>query len=234
LESLPAVEIIGVGPGDPDLLTVRAARTLARCATVLHPGPRDDAGFAVEVVAGLLRADQAVRGMALAMRRGPDDGSVGYDRVARALAAEARAGRVAAFLTEGDPMLFGSGSYVVQTLRAFDPAVPVEVVPGVSAMGAAAARLGWPLARKDEVLTVCPATYHVDQIGAILDRGGASCWLKAADVLPRLVEELHRRGWLDRAALVERLGRPDERIFRDLTEALDADLSYFSLVLVRS
>jgi precorrin-2/cobalt-factor-2 C20-methyltransferase len=234
LEPRPAVHVIGVGPGDPDLLTVRAARTLARCAMILHPGPRDDAGFAVEVVAGLLRPDQVVRGMALAMRRGPDDGSVGYDRVARVLAAEARAGRSAAFLTEGDPMLYGSGSYVVQSLRTLDPGVPVAVVPGVSAMGAAAARLGWPLAQKDEILTVCPATYHADDIGTILDRGGASCWLKAADVLPRLVAELRRRGRLDRAALVERLGRPEERIFRDLTEALGADLSYFSLVLVRS
>src|SRR5205823_4039261 len=105
---------------------------------------------------------------------------------------------------------------------------------GVSAIGAAAARLGWPLAQKDEILTVCPASYHADDIGAILDRGGASCWLKAADVLPQLVEALRRRGRLDRAALVERLGRPEERIVRDLNEALGAVLSYFSLVLVRS
>ena len=227
------VLVIGVGPGDPELLTVRAVRALEQSETILHPGPCPDSGFAIEVVSQWLRTDQRVRGMALAMRRGPDDGSVGYERVAHALADEARAGRSAAFLTEGDPMLFGSGSYVVQTLRERFPDVPVEVVPGVSAVGAAAARLGWPLAQKDEILTVCPATYHADDIGAILDRGGASCWLKAADVLPRLVEELRRRGRLDRAALVERVGRPDERIFRDLTEALGADLSYFSLVLVR-
>jgi precorrin-2/cobalt-factor-2 C20-methyltransferase len=225
--------ILGIGPGDPDLLTRRAAQALEWCDTVLHAGPRDDAGFAYEVIAPLLRPGQRVRGMALAMRRGPDDGSVGYDRVAQSLADEARAGRTAAFLTEGDPMLFGSGSYVVRRLREQCPDVPVEVVPGVSAISAAAARLGWPLAQKDEILTVCPATYHADDIGAILDRGGASCWLKAADVLPRLVEELRRRGRLDRAALVERVGRPDERIVLDLAEALGADLSYFSLVLVR-
>lgn len=225
--------IVGVGPGDPDLLTQRAARVLGRCATILHAGPHDDIGFAYEVVAPLIRPGQRVRGMALAMRRGPDDGSVGYDRVAQALAEEDRAGRASAFLTEGDPMLFGTGSYVVRRLREQFPDVPVEVVPGVSALGAAAARLGWPLAQKDEILTVCPATYHAEDIGAILDRGGASCWLKAADVLPQLVEELRRRGRLDRAALVERVGRPDERIFLDLTEALGADLSYFSLVLVR-
>jgi precorrin-2/cobalt-factor-2 C20-methyltransferase len=171
--------------------------------------------------------------MALAMRRGPDDGSVGYDRVASALIAEARAGRSAAFLTEGDPMLYGTGSYVAERLRAMAPEVAFEVVPGVSAIGAAAARLGWPLARKEEVLTICPATYHADDVGAILDRGGPVCWLKAADVLPRLVEELRRRGRLDRAALVERVGRPDERIVRDLESVVGQDLSYFSLVLVR-
>ncbi len=228
-----AIAVIGVGPGDPELLTIRAARVLGRSDVVLHPGPRDDAGFAIEVVAPLLRPAQEVRGMALAMRRGPDDGSVGYDRVASALIAEARAGRTAAFLTEGDPMLYGTGSSVAERLRAKAPEVAFEVVPGVSAIGAAAARLGWPLALKEEILTICPATYHADQIGAILDRGGPSCWLKAADVLPKLVEELRRRGWLDRAALVEKVGRPDERIVRDLEEAVGQDLSYFSLVLVR-
>ena len=231
--SASTIYVVGVGPGDPDLLTLRAARVIDRCELILHPGPRDEAGFAFEVVKDRLRPGQEVRGMALAMRRGPDDGSVGYDRVVNELVKASRGGRSSAFLTEGDPMLFSTGSYVVERLGALAPDLPVEVVPGVSALGAAAARLGWPLARKEEILTVCPATYHADQVGAILDRGGPVCWLKAADVLPRLVEELRRRGRLDRAAVVERVGRPDERIFRDVSEALGADLSYFSLVLVR-
>ena len=122
--------------------------------------------------------------MALAMRRGPDDGSVGYDRVATVLAGAARAGRLAAYLTEGDPMLYGSGSYVAEALREVAPEIRVEIVPGVQAISAAAARLGWPLAQKEEILTICPGTYHADAIGPILDRGGSSCWLKAGDVLP--------------------------------------------------
>jgi precorrin-2/cobalt-factor-2 C20-methyltransferase len=227
------ISIVGVGPGDPDLLTLRAAWVIDQSALILHPGPRDDAGFAFEVVKDRLRPHQEVRGMALAMRRGADDGSVGYERVVSALIDASRAGRTSAFLTEGDPMLFGTGSYVAERLGSIAPDLPVEVVPGVSALGAAAARLGWPLAQKEEILTICPATYHADQIGAILDQGGPVCWLKAADVLPRLVDELRTRGRLDGAAVVERVGRPDERVFRDLTEALGTDLSYFSLVLVR-
>jgi precorrin-2/cobalt-factor-2 C20-methyltransferase len=232
--NIPAdVFVVGVGPGDPELVTLRAARVLGRCELILHAGPSDRAGFAFEVVAPLLRPEQRVRGMALAMRRGADDGSVGYDRVVTALVEEARSGRPAAFLTEGDPMLFGTGSYVAERLRALAADVPVEVVPGVSSLGAAAARVGWPLAQKDEILTVCPATYHDEEIDAILDRGGPVCWLKAAGILPRLVEALRLRSRLDRAVLIERVGRPDERIFRDLAAAQGEDLSYFSLVLVR-
>jgi precorrin-2/cobalt-factor-2 C20-methyltransferase len=130
-------------------------------------------------------------------------------------------------------MLYGSGSYLTEQLAATAPDVPVDVIPGVSSVGATAAKLGWPLAQKDEVFTICPATYHVDEIGAILDRRGTICWLKAADVLPELVAALRDRDRLRRAALVENLGRPGERIFRDLEAALAEDLSYFSLVLVR-
>ena len=225
--------VIGVGPGDPELLTLRAARILADCPLILHAGRSDHAGFAFEVVAPLLRPDQEVRGMALRMRRGPDDGSVGYERVVSAMVGASRSGRTVGFLTEGDPMLYGSGSYVAERLRAVAPDVPLEIVPGVSAISAVAARLGWPLARKSEILTICPATYHLEEIGAILDRGGSSCWLKAADVLPRLVEELRRRGRLDQSALVERIGRPDEQVYLDLSAAVGETLSYFSLVLAR-
>ena len=229
---LAPISIVGVGPGDPELLTLRAARVIEGCSLILHPGPADDAGFAREIVAPLLRPDQEVRGVAPAMRRGPDDGSVGYDRIASALVAAARAGRRAAFLTEGDPMLFGTGSYVAELLTRTAPDLPFEVVPGVPAISAAAARLGWPLAQKEQILTVCPATYHDRELGSILD-GGPACFLKAAGVLPRLIEELRLRGRLDRAALIEKVGRPDERVFLDLEAASGAALSYFSVVIVR-
>jgi precorrin-2 methylase len=82
------------------------------------------------------------------------------------------------------------------------------------------------------MLTICPATYHAEDIGAILDRNDSTCWLKANDVLPTLVGELRLRGLLKRGALVENVGRSSERVFLDLQEALDVHLSYFSIVLV--
>ncbi len=148
--------------------------------------------------APLLRPDQQIRGMALAMRRGPDDGSVGYERVANALAAEARAGRTAVFLTEGDPMLFGSGSIVAERLRRSPPRYRSRL--SRASARSAPPRRGWagrsPARRKSSPSARRPIT-PID-LGAILDRGGPVCWLKAADVLPTLVEELRRRGRLER------------------------------------
>jgi precorrin-2/cobalt-factor-2 C20-methyltransferase len=227
------VSVIGIGPGDPELLTLRALRALRACDLIVHAGPSDRAGYAFETVAEYLDPGQSVEGAGLAMKRGRGDGDVGYDRVARRLVEAARGGRRAGYLTEGDPMLFGSGSYVAKRIGLIAPEVGVEVIPGVNAVSAAAARLGWPLARKEEIVTICPATYHVSEIGAILDRPGTTCWLKAVDVLPVLVAELRARDRLDRAALVEKVGRPEERLFLDLAAALRHDLSYFSLVLVR-
>ncbi|GAC1471219.1 MAG: precorrin-2 C(20)-methyltransferase [Isosphaeraceae bacterium] len=228
-----SIAIIGVGPGDPELLTLRGLSTLRACDLIVHAGRAEREGFAYETVASHLRPAQRIECAQLAMRRGQDDGSVGYERVALRLKEEAGGGLKVGFLTEGDPMLYGSGSHVVERLKAIAPDVELEVIPGVNALSAAAARLGWPLARKDEMLTVCPGTYHDAEIGAILDRAGTSCWLKVRDVLPSLARELESRGRLERAALIEKVGRPEERVFRDLKAALEADLSYFSLVLVR-
>jgi precorrin-2/cobalt-factor-2 C20-methyltransferase len=227
------VSIIGVGPGDPGLLTLRALEAIRACDLLLHPGPADREGLAYQVVSAYLRSGQTVERAPLAMKRGVDDGSVGYAEVAKRLTDAARSGARAGYLTEGDPMLFGSGAHVAEAVRAAASDVALEVIPGVSAVCAAASRLGWPLALKDEILTVCPATYHAQDLGSILDRPGTSCWLKPSGVLPLLVSELRSRGRLHSAALVERVGTPDERVFTDLEKALDEDISYFSLVLVR-
>ncbi len=227
------IAIIGVGPGDPDLLTLRALKTLKSRDLIVHAGPTDRAGYALETIADHLEPWQKVESARLAMRCGPDDGSVGYNRVAQRLRDAARAGQKVGFLTEGDPMLYGSGSYVAEHLAALAPETGVEIIPGVSAVSAAAARLGWPLAQKEAILTICPGTYHVDAIGSILDRPGMTCWLKAAGVLPALVLALRVRNRLHRAVLLENVGRSEERIFRDLDAALKEDLSYFSLVLIR-
>ena len=232
---LAALSIIGVGPGDPELLAVRAVHVLRHCDFVMHAGRDDRSGFAFDAVAPYLNPGQEVVSAGLSMRRGrlEDRAQLGYERVASRLIAEARAGRRAAFLTEGDALLYGSGSYVYESLQTMDSSVRIEIVPGIDAASAAAARLGWPLAQKDDIWTVCPGTYHRDDIGSLLDRGGPCCWLKVRAVLPELVQELRTRGRVDRAALVEKVGRPEERVFLRLDEALEADLSYFSLVLVR-
>lgn len=229
----PRAAIVGVGPGDPELLTLRAARRIEESDFVLHAGAEPFAGFAIEIVVDRLRPGLKVEGLALKPARGRDDSTVGYDRAARRIIELVNQHQRVVYLAEGDPLFYGSGTGVSEQLRRLDRSFEFEVVPGVTSIAAAAARLKRPIAIKEEIFAVCPGTYHRDEIGAIVDRGGPMCWLKARDILPELIEALNARGKLADAVLLERVGRPDERIVTDLTTALELDLSYFSLVLVR-
>jgi precorrin-2/cobalt-factor-2 C20-methyltransferase len=229
----PRAAIVGLGPGDPELTTLRAARLIEASDFVLHAGAEPFSGFAVEIVADRLRPDHKVEGLALKMARGRDDANVGYDRAARRMIELVNQHQRVVYLAEGDALFYGSGTGIAEHLTKIDRSFEFEVVPGVTSISAAAARLKRPIAIKDEIFSVCPGTYHRDEIGAIVDRGGPMCWLKARDILPELIEALGARGKLADAVLLERVGRPDERVVTNLTEALELDLSYFSLVLVR-
>ena len=184
-------------------------------------GPRDDAGFAIEVVAPLLRPEQTRARHGPGHAAGADDGSVGYDRVARPWSTRpVRAGR--GVPDRGRPDALRHRLVCGRTARAEQPPTSRSRSCRASAPSCGrGARLGWPLARKEEILTVCPATYHADEIGAdprprragLLAQGRRRPAAAGRGTAPS-------RARLDRAALVERVGRPDERIFHDLTEAL--------------
>src|SRR5262245_18909727 len=150
--------VVGVGPGDPELLTVKAVTLLRRAHVVYHPGPALDQGRAWAIVRDLLQPEQQVR---LVLSRSMHEAAVRDDRSAYLLAAEriasdCRAGLDVAVLTEGDPTLYSTASYVWELLAELYPDVSVEVVPAVSSITAAAARVGWPLAQHGESVAIVP------------------------------------------------------------------------------
>ena len=225
---------VGVGPGDPELLTLRAERVLRQVQAIYHAGPAEREGRAWEVVRDLVRPEQAVgvvrvEPMADVTASG---GTAAYRPGVERIAADCRRGLDVAFITEGDPTLYSTASAVWQLLAEVAPEVPIEVVPGVSSITAAAARARWPLARRDETLAVVPAPYHADELPALLDAFASLCFLKAPRVVPALLDALEQSRRSYHTLYAENVGTPREWITKDLPSAADRH-DYFGLILVR-
>ncbi|MBI3466062.1 MAG: precorrin-2 C(20)-methyltransferase [Planctomycetes bacterium] len=222
------VYLVGVGPGDPELVTRRAARVLREADTVYHPGRDEQTGFAIRIVQGLLPPHATVRAAAVEMAESGNR----YKTLAAELAAEARAGRRVAFITEGDPLLYSTASRVLEILKANWPDVPVEIVPGVTSLTAVAAAAGQSLVQSAETLVVVPACHHPDDLERLIESHDRVALLKVGSVFPQIVALLRRRGWLDRAIYAEKVGTPEQRVVRDLASVDPEKVSYFSMVLV--
>src|SRR5437763_11809915 len=140
---------VGVGPGDPELMTVKAINAIGRAHVIYHAGPRPDQGRAWEVIRHLVRPEQQVRLLLSGSMRAAsaEKDRAAYRPAVEQIAADCRGGLNVVLVTEGDPTLYSTTSYVWQLLAAHHPDVPVEVIPGVSSVTAAAARVGWPLAQ---------------------------------------------------------------------------------------
>jgi precorrin-2/cobalt-factor-2 C20-methyltransferase len=223
---------IGVGPGDPELLTVKAVRILRTADLTLVPVMAlDEQGRAESVVrAHTDRAERVVfalsdRGGVTARRAAAWDGAA--DRVLRAFAEGAR---TVAFATLGDPNVYSTFTYLAQTVRARRPGTLVETVPGVTAMQDLAARSGTVLTEGTESLALLPLTGGGDRFRAALERHDTVVAYKFGGVAAEVLQTLKDTGRIDRAVYGARLGLPGEDV-RPARE-IDGPVPYLSTLIV--
>jgi precorrin-2 C20-methyltransferase/precorrin-3B C17-methyltransferase len=224
---------VGVGPGDPELLTVKAVNAVRSAQLLYHAGPEPDRGRAWEIIRHLVVPGQEVRTLLTASMRAASaqEDRAAYRSAVERIAAECRAGREVVLVTEGDPTVYSTASYVWQLLEELYPDVAVEVVPGVCSMTAAAAQLRWPLAQRDEMLAVLPGSYRAAELADVLEDFENVCLLKAPQALSAASELLAGRA--DCAAVyIENVGTAAEWSTHDLSDACGRQ-QYFALVLVR-
>jgi precorrin-2/cobalt-factor-2 C20-methyltransferase len=224
---------VGVGRGAPDLLTHRAAEVLRRADVLAAPRGADGARSLALSIARAAVGE--VPGQELLLLTFPMTRDATQRRSALAAALEAIGGRLAAgktvaFVAEGDPLVYGSFIDVLRAAPSRFPGVPVEVVPGVSSLTAAAAAARVPVADGDDRLLVAGARSVVAD-PEVLGKVEAAVILKAGPVLPELAAALGRRGLADRALLVSDATTPGERVVRGIGGEA-APRGYFSLVLV--
>ncbi|MFN4258158.1 MAG: precorrin-3B C(17)-methyltransferase [Gemmataceae bacterium] len=225
---------VGVGPGDPELLTLKALRIVRQADILYHAGPRPDQGRAWDIVRTHVSPEQQVRVLfheAMTTISAADD-QAAYLPAVQQLAEECQQGRQVVLITEGDPTLYSTAGHVWRLLARLAPDVPIEVVPGVSSITAAAARVGWSLAQRDEPLAIVPAAYHAAELERLITQFPNLCLLKAPRALPAIQDALTRIGSEREAVLLENVGTEREKVVFDLSALREAP-GYFALVLAR-
>jgi precorrin-2/cobalt-factor-2 C20-methyltransferase len=218
---------IGVGPGDPELLTLKALRLLQGAPVVAYPAPESGPSFARGIVAQWLDRGQREIAIRFPMRPGPPPEAI-YDEAAAQLAAVLEEGNDVAFLCQGDPLFYGSFAGIYLRLA---PRYPVTVVPGVSSLTACAAAAGLPLAQRDAAISVIPATLAEDELARRLDESDAAAVIKIGRHFAKLHRVLDRLGLLDGAVYIERATLPNQRVAR-FSEIEAADVPYFAMALI--
>ncbi|WP_063836179.1 precorrin-2 C(20)-methyltransferase [Actinacidiphila yeochonensis] len=219
-------------------MTLRAVEAIAEADVVAYHSARHGRSIARSIAARHIRPDHVEEALVYPVTTETTDHPGGYqgamdefyEQAAARLAAHLDAGRTVAVLAEGDPLFYGSYMHMHKRLA---DRYPTEVVPGVTAMAAAAARLGTPLAEGDEVLTVLPGTLPEEELAARLAATDAAVVMKLGRTFPTVRRALERAGRLDEAHYVERATMPGERT-ADLASVDPGSVPYFAVALLPS
>lgn len=202
---------IGVGPGDPELITVRALRTIEQCPVIASPRTRQKNMLALAITQQAVDlSDKEILPLSFPMTYDEEECQAAHAEAAKEIAEFLDKGQDVAMLTLGDPSVYATGSYVSQILK--EQGYPVVVVPGVPSFCATAASLQTVLTEEDEMLTVIPVSVGMEELFLALDRPGTKVIMKAGKKIGQVMELIEAKGLLEQTQYAENVGLPDERI----------------------
>lgn len=220
---------IGVGPGDPGLLTLKAVAELKSADVVVSPNARGRPSRARRIVEAHLNTDCRELAVELVMSSDRRDALASYDRLTLAVNEEIARGCRVALLCEGDPLLFGT---FIRVLDRLEPGTPVDVVPGIAAYAATAAVEAWPLATAEDGFGVLAASMGPERLRACLEALTSAAILKTGKRLDMVRGVLAELGLLEGAKLAIEIGTDKQQVL-PVSEWPDERAPYFSLLLTR-
>ena len=219
--------LVGVGPGDPELMTLKAVRLLGEIAVVAYPDPGNGSAMAYEIARTHINPHAILLPMSLPMQVERDAGQAAYDAGAEAIGAHLAERRDVAYLCEGDPLFYGSAMYLIGRLGA---AFGIGIVPGVTSLTAAAAATGRPLAARNEVLKVLPGPLPDEILRRELVAADAVAIIKVGRHLERIRALLRETGHEAGATVVRHASTGRQHVAK-LAECEGTELPYFSMIL---
>jgi precorrin-2/cobalt-factor-2 C20-methyltransferase len=224
---------ISVGPGDPELITLKGLRILKQVPVVAFPaGIGGKLGMAQQIVQQWLERDRVELALTFPYVQDMAALTQAWQTAAEQVWQHLSRGQDVAFVCEGDVSFYSTFTYLAETLQQLHPESVVQTVPGVCSPMAAASALKSPLTIRDQRLVVLPALYNVEELETILDWADVVVLMKVSSVYPQVWEVLHRRNLLEHACVVERATLPDQVLYKDLRDRAALKLPYFSLLIV--
>ncbi|MEA5571538.1 precorrin-2 C(20)-methyltransferase [Calothrix sp. UHCC 0171] len=221
---------VGVGPGDPELLTLKAFRLLQSCPVVAYQSAEGKESVARSIVAEYIPSDRIELLYHLPRALDAEAAQPIYDQVVIPIAEHLAEGRDVVVLCEGDPLFYGSFMYVFTRLS---EQYETEVVPGISCPMGCASALGVPLTYRNDVFSVLPATLPADTLEAQLKNADAVAIIKLRRHFAKVRDVLHKVGLASRANYIERGTMASQKVV-SLDEVEPDDVPYFSMILVPS
>ncbi|MFD6357126.1 precorrin-3B C(17)-methyltransferase [Nocardia tengchongensis] len=227
---------VGLGPGDPELVTVKAARVIGEADVIAFHSARHGRSISRAIAAPYMRAGQLEEHLVYPVTTETTDHPGGYqgaidefyESAAARLAEHLAAGRTVALLAAGDPLFYSSFQHMHRRLAdRFD----TEIIPGVTSVSAASAALGTPLVEEKQVLTVLPGTLPVEELTRRLRETDAAAIMKLGRTYPGVRQALADSGRLDDAFYVERASSDRQRVLR-AADVDEASVPYFAITVV--
>jgi precorrin-2/cobalt-factor-2 C20-methyltransferase len=219
---------VGVGPGDIELLTLKAARLLSEVKIIAYPAANGGESLARRIVAPLIPENAREMPISIPMEETRDAARSAYDAAAEAISDHLRQGRDVLFLCEGDPFFYGSFMFIHERLGSSFETV---IVPGVTSLTACASVLGRPLAARNEVLKIVPAPLPEERLRAELQHAEAAAIIKIGRHFDKVRKVLCDLDLTARACIVERATQGDQRI-TPMNDMAPGDRPYFSTILI--
>lgn len=226
---------VGIGPGDPKLLTLKAKEALEKADIIFAPKGSDEG---ISVARGII--EQVIEGkktyveLTFPMTKDKNLLRKYWKKAAQRIAGEIKKDRQAAFVTLGDPFIYSTYIYLFKILKQDFPDIKVETIPGISAFNAAASRAGFPLLEGKEKMAVLPVTETLDGIEDALETFDTVALMKVGAKLQKVIRLLKQKGLTQNAVLISRVGHQNEKIIHNIASIKDKELGYLSVILVRS
>ncbi len=225
---------IGVGPGDPELITLKAVDILKKVDVVYAASStKNHYSLAMNIASRFIAKHIPVLFLKFPMTRNRETLEEAWNSNAREILGHIREGKDVAFITLGDPMTYSTFGYVMQAIRKFDPDVPVYIVPGVTSYHAAAAVSGHILAEAEESFTVVSGALGAEQLRRIIHHTDNVVMLKVYRNYKEILDEIDRLGLMKNTKLISRCGLDGQHIVDDIDKRRDKMPPYLSLLLIK-